>query len=184
MSNKFWNVAPKISQGNYSFLRPLSPDVANNSCRYRCRCCGAKDCLGYLLCLITKSKVWQTHSCWGYANDTPRIPHCLFRQRKTFVFLLRTIKAADVCENCIGSWGGEGWLDWTKIDLPQRRQVCVCFFRARLGYYAYVVWAVVLFAVHCNLFAWLGLILRLWRLNVAELYANSLEQKHRHKWRK
>lgn len=48
--------------------------------------------------------------------------------------------------------------------------------RVRLGFYAYAVRAVVLFAVHCNLFASLGLILRLWRLNVAELYANSLEQ--------
>lgn len=48
--------------------------------------------------------------------------------------------------------------------------------RVRLGYYAYAVRAVVLFAVHCNLFASLSLILRLWRLNVAELYANSLEQ--------
>lgn len=184
MSNKFWNVAPKISQGNYSFLRPLSPDVANNSCRYRCRCCGAKDCLGYLLCLITKSKVWQTHSCLGLRKWYPSYSSLSISAAENFRLFIAYHKSSWRMRELYRFMGGEGWLDWTKIDLSQRRQVCVCFFRARLGYYAYVVWAVVLFAVHCNLFASLGLILRLWRLNVAELYANSLEQRHRHKWRK
>lgn len=131
MSNKFWNVAPKISQGNYSFLRPLSPDVANNSCRYRCRCCGAKDCLGYLLCLITKSKVWQTHSCLGLRKWYPSYSSLSISAAENFRLLLRTIKTADVCENCIGSWGGRGGsIELKLICLKDVRCACVFFVHA------------------------------------------------------
>lgn len=130
INSEMWH--RKISQGNYSVLPTLSPDVASNTC-CGCFCCvcvrGPKDSrqeFGGLriwdtkLCLITKSKVLtDTHTqAAGRPTPTPSVGvfimghgkwypifHCLFQKRKTFVsFLLRPIKAADVCENCGGVW--------------------------------------------------------------------------------
>lgn len=129
INSEMWH--RKISQGNYSVLPTLSPDVASNTCcgcfcwvcvrvakGFRAGVSGSSN-LGHKIMPNYKVKSFDRHThTAGRPTPTPSVGvfimgpgkwypifHCLFQKRKTFVsFLLRPIKAADVCENCGGVW--------------------------------------------------------------------------------